>query len=362
MSVVRVARRVASVALLAVAAIAGTATPASAHGIGGTSPTNYASKVTRITPVEPGVHAETIDLGNRLRLTNESARDVIVVGYDGEPYLRVGPRGVFENGRSPATYLNRSLTPTTKVPASADSKAAPEWRKISDGRVATWHDHRAHFMGTDAPPEVRRAPDARHVLDRWVVPMLYGNEQVGVEIRGTLTWIPPPSPWPSVLLALLVAALVIGVGRTRHWRTVLAVGTGALVACALAHAIGNWAESSAAFGTKASESIYSIAGVALGVLALGWMWRRGTEAAVPFVLVASVFLLVAGGLADISTLGHSQVPSSLPPAIARIVVACTIGLGIGLAATAAMRLRVISPPRPSDAVRVRTPGSAPVTS
>ncbi len=127
------------------------------------------------------------------------------------------------------------------------------------------------------------------------------------------------------------------------------------------HAIGNWAESSATFGTKASESIYSIVGIGLGVLALGWMWRRGADAAVPFVLVASVFLLVAGGLADVSTLGHSQVPSSLPPVIARIVVACTIGLGVGLAATAGMRLRVISPPRPPrpprDAVRAGAPGA-----
>ena len=71
------------------------------------------------------------------------------------------------------------------------------------------------------------------------------------------------------------------------------------------------------------------------------------DAAVPFVLIAAIFLLVAGGLADISTLGHSQVPSSLDPTVARVAVALTIGLGTGLALAAALRLRVISP-RPAD--------------
>src|SRR5262245_36113146 len=108
------------------------APPAAAHGIGGTQPTNYASKVTRVAPDLPGVQVETIDLGNRLQLTTDSRREVVVLGYDDEPYLRVGPRGVFENTRSPATYINRTLTPSAP-PKSADSSAPPEWRRVSDG-------------------------------------------------------------------------------------------------------------------------------------------------------------------------------------------------------------------------------------
>ena len=83
---------------------------------------------------------------------------MVVLGYDGEPYLRVGPRGVFENRRSPATYLNRSRIPTTKPPKSADSSAAPVWHRVSSGTTATWHDHRAHYMGTSEPPAVQRDP------------------------------------------------------------------------------------------------------------------------------------------------------------------------------------------------------------
>ncbi len=102
------------------------------------------------------------------------------------------------------------------------------------------------------------------------------------------------------------------------------------------------------------ESAYSIGGILLGVLGLVWMWRKGVEAAVPLVLVATIFLFVAGGLADVTTLGNSQVPSTFSAAFARLLVAVTLGLGAGLAAAAALRLR------PAPTQPVRRSGTQPV--
>ena len=360
----RARRGVAMVgALLAVicGVLVALAPPAAAHGIGGTQPTNYETTITRVDPAVRGLHVDAIDLGNRLELRNDTGHDVTVLGYDDEPYLRVGPRGVFENVKSPATYLNRSLTITAAPPRSADAKAAPRWRRVSDGQVARWHDHRAHWMGGDAPPEVQRAPDQRHVIDRWVVPLRAGGRDIAV--HGVLAWEPPPSPWPAVVTAVAVAAVVIGLSRTRRWRTVLVVALVALVACATAHTVGLWAASTAGFGTTLTESLYGIAGIALGVVALVWAGRRGVDAAVPLVLVASVFLLVAAGLGDVATIGHSQVPSSLAAPIARFVVTAAIGLGIGLSVASALRLHASSP-RGARHVHPDTsaPASTPVTS
>jgi hypothetical protein len=216
-------------------------------------------------------------------------------------------------------------------------------------------------MGTQTPGPVRADPDRRHVLDRWTVELRDGDREVLV--RGVLAWEPPPSPWPSVAIAVVVAALLIGASRTRWWRATLVVALAVLVVCALLHAVGHWGASSEDLATKAGESIYSFAGIALGVVALVWAWRRGVDAAVPFVLVAAVFLLVAGGLADIATLGHSQVPSTLAPVVARLAVSLTIGLGTGLAVAAALRLRIVTPPRPSpEASGHPSPARAPVTS
>ena len=73
------------------------------------------------------------------------------------------------------------------------------------------------------------------------------------------------------------------------------------------------------------------------------MWRKGVESAVPIVLVGTIFLFVAGGLADVTTLGNSQIPSTLAPWFARLLVTLTLGLGAGLALAAAFRLRQLPP-------------------
>jgi hypothetical protein len=82
---------------------------------------------------------------------------------------------------------------------------------------------------------------------------------------------------------------------------------------------------------------------------------------VPLVLVATIFLFVAGGLADVTSLGNSQVPTTLPAWTARVLVSVTMGLGAGLALAAAFRLR---PPPAKPAPRRRPPArrEAPVTS
>jgi hypothetical protein len=198
------------------------------------------------------------------------------------------------------------------------------------------------------------------VIERWTIPMRAGDRAVAV--RGVLAWAPPPSPWPAVLVAVALAALVIGWSRTRHWRAVLVVALGALVGCSAAHTVGHWAAGTAGFGTTLSESLYGIVGVALGVVALVWAARRGVDAAVPLVLVASVFLLVATGLADIASIGHSQVPSSFPATVARLVVTSTIGLGVGVAVAAALHLRTSQPPRARRPTARERARATPVTS
>jgi hypothetical protein len=92
----------------------------------------------------PGLTMRVVDRGDQLALTNVTERDIVVLGYEGEPYLRVGPRGVFSNQRSSATFLNRDRFPTIQLPAQVNPKAAPVWRRVGGGRTVTWHDHRAH--------------------------------------------------------------------------------------------------------------------------------------------------------------------------------------------------------------------------
>jgi hypothetical protein len=353
-------RRAALLLTALVVGIVGvTAAPAGAHGLGGLSPTNYESVLRSVSPSAPGVHVRVTDLGTKVELTNDGTREVVVLGYAGEPYLRVGPKGVFENTRSPATYLNRSATITGAPPKSADPKATPTWRRVSSGNSARWHDHRTHFMGGADPPEVASHPDQRRVVDNWEIPMRVGTTDVVA--RGQLIYVPPPSLWLWVVGALLVAALVVGLSRTRVWRTVFVVALALLTLTEILHVIGLWDASTASFGTKLGQSAYSLAGIALGLLGLGWIWRKGAESAVPLVLVATIFLFVAGGLADVTSLGNSQVPSTFSAGFARLLVTLTLGLGAGLAVAAAWRLRPAPTARP-PARRPRLRPAASVTS
>jgi hypothetical protein len=353
----RFVRGVVIAATGAIAVVVVAAQPAAAHDVPGIKPSNFETTVRGTTPRVAGLIVRPIDLGNELELRNDTGADVVVLGYQGEPYLRVGPRGVFENRRSPATYLNRTRDGKTRVPGDADPAAAPEWNRLASGTVARWHDHRAHWMGTDDPPEVARAPDQRHVVDHWSLQLRRGTQDVTV--AGDLLWLPGPSPWGWVLGALAITLALVALSRTPVWRWVLAGALGIVVVSETAHVVGTWNATSAAFATKIGASVYSIGGIALAVVALVWLVVRPPYNAIPAVLFAGLIVAFAGGLADLTTLTHSQLPTDVPADVARLEVALALGLGAGLAASAALRLRppASSDDRPSAKIREPSPVS-----
>ncbi|MBV8951310.1 MAG: hypothetical protein JOZ99_10575, partial [Actinobacteria bacterium] len=323
------ALRAAVLVLASAFALVVNATPAWAHGVSGLQPTNYRTTVRGIVPAVPGVQVRAVDLGGKLQLTNTTATDVVVLGYSQEPYLRVGPEGVFENTWSPAVVLNRVTVPTGPAPPPPVPGRAPVWRQISTGHSATWHDHRAHWMGGAAPPEVSRDPAHRHVvIPGWTVPLVYG--QRAVNATGDVSWIPGPSPWPWLAGALAIAVAVFAGARTRRWPLVLAVALAFLVVGESVHIAGLWGASTASTLSKTGSSLYSMGGCMIGLGALAILLRREPNDATPVVLIAAVFLLIAGGFADITSLTRSQLPSTLPQPLARGVVMGALGLGFGL--------------------------------
>ena len=89
-----------------------------------------------------------------------------------------GPDGVFQNRRSPATYLNADRQGTRAIPPEADPTAEPEWEQISTGQVARWHDHRTHWMGGLKPPGVQSDPDRRQTVAPWEVVLRQGDTEL----------------------------------------------------------------------------------------------------------------------------------------------------------------------------------------
>ena len=302
-----------------------------AHGVAGYSPTNFKTTLESVTPRVPGLELRVIEAGSRLELENRTGEEALVVGYQDEPYLRVGPEGVFENGRSPATYLNASRQGRGAVPGSADPKAAPEWRKVSSEPVARWHDHRVHWMGGQNPPAVRREPGERHtVIADWVVPIRQGNTTVTAS--GDLLWIPGPSPWPWLAVATVLFAATLFVNRRLRGSTIALVFGGLLVVDII-HAAGTGFSVADSLGTQlgrvVGSSPLSVIGWVMGAIAL-WQFGAGRVQALPVAGAAAALVASSGGIADLADLSRSQVPFAWGTGLARLAVATSLGVGLGV--------------------------------
>jgi hypothetical protein len=363
------ARIVALVASSAVAIVCFDASAAAAHSASGPRPTNYRTTLESVSPRVPGVAVRVVDLGNKVELTNRTATDVIVLGYYQEPYLRVGPSGVYENLRSPATYLNRSRTGDTPIPEIAKGTGAstrPQWHRVSGAHTARWHDHRVHWMGSSPPAAIRAAPDTFHTINpQWTLVFRYGPREIVA--HGRLDWVPGPSGWPWLpfALGLFVLGLVATRGNARGPLIAAIVG---LVAVDAAHAIeGEVARAGSAVGKTVQffgDNWVSLIVWALAAATIWAVWRvhaattlgpptpesrataarasgsapgRRPEAFFGVLLVGAMVALVSG-LTDLAYLWKSQLLTVGPAAVARAEVAAALGLGLGLATGAFLRL------------------------
>ncbi len=316
------------------------AAPASAHTISGPKPTNFRSTVVSVTPPAPGVDVSIVDLGAKIQLTNHTNREVLVLGYEGEPYLRVGPQGVFENINSAATYLNTTVKGGV-VPGdvNTDPTATPNWKKISDGNTARWHDHRAHWMGGSLPPQVQAQPDQFHRIGIGLITFEQSNTKHAIGIA--LDWVPGPSPvpWIPVLVIGFVGALVL-VGFMHRERIVAGVIAALVVVDAL-HAIAfevarpgsPLAKTAQFFG----QSFVSIIVWIIAIPTVIGLWRRRAEAMYG-VLFVGVMIALVGGATDAPSLWKSDLPPAGPAWATRLEVALSLGVGAGLAIGALVQI------------------------
>jgi hypothetical protein len=180
---------------------------AAAHGGGGSR--GYTSTITSVSPERDGLDVEVRESDDRLYLRNGTGTTVVILGYEGEPYLEFRTDGVYQNSRSPATYLNDDRFGEVDLPATADPKAPPAWERVSPRSSFEWHDHRIHWMSETPPPKVAAAEDRPHHVFDWTVPGTMGREKL--QIAGSLDYAPPPGQsFPVLLLVPLVALAVLG--------------------------------------------------------------------------------------------------------------------------------------------------------
>ncbi len=339
------------------------APPASAHSVAGVSATNFQTTLRSVSPAVPGLEVKVVEAGSRLEVENRTGQELLVIGYKEEPFLKIGPDGVFENKLSTTTYISRSRKGGTPPPEAEQARVGDtDWAKVSSEPIARWHDHRIHWMGNPAgPPEVRNDPDKRHVIKmspnepQWSVPMRLGTQEIAA--KGDLVWQPGPSPLPWFALIAASLAVVVVLARRPGWAASLAAVTAVLLAVDAFHVLGLGLANAGGLGTQLTKSItqspFQPLAWAVGILAIVWL-RRGRPDGLSLAAVAGLQIAFLGGIADLGNLSRSEVPFGFAADLARLAVALSVGLGFGLALAAVLRAAgVFGParnPAPDDAL------------
>jgi hypothetical protein len=294
-ALVRAGLLAAVVALLLPAAAA----PAFAHAGGLTSAPSEA-RVLAVEPPVPGLDVQAVEFGARLRLVNGTAVPVVV-----EP-----------------------------LPGSALSGLPT----VAPGERAWWSDPRI----TAAAARDRPAGDRLG----WAVPLQVGDE--AVTIHGEQYWPPPPPAglWWSVALAALAGPALAGVlGAGRRWGAVtLAVAAGVVAVAHLLHVVGSALvpEDRGFAAMLLSAAGYALLGWPLAA-AGAWLTLRGRPAGPLLCCAAGGLFAIVIAPVDAFTLSDAVVPFAWGATFDRVLVAATLGGGLGVAAAGVAVLRRTAP-------------------
>jgi hypothetical protein len=287
---------------IAVAALAAPA-PAGAHLRTSRDAVDYRASVLPLdAPLRVRVYRADLALG----LSLVGAHRVVVLGYLGEPFLRLEPEGAFVNAASPTAAGAKLVRP--HPPSSR-----PLWQLHSQRPTVIWHDARVRGL----PHGVMHGA--------WRIPLLADGRRTHLE--GTIERVPAPSAWPWLVVgAAFAGALALALRRKSLIRPVTVwlgvLGTAAALVSAAGFATastasqGAWIEganeavvalAAAVFLVRGSSNTRALAGGFLGLLAL------------------------AVGLTKLPVFLHGIVLSALPGDLARLAVVIAIAAGAAAA-------------------------------
>jgi hypothetical protein len=300
--------------LLAAALLAGAFAPATAagHARSGISATDYVVTLDPLLATAASAVSAQVAPGDQsLSLTVEDDHTVVVLGYEGERFLRLGVGGVSVDESAP-TALAAGLV--ERVPVSG-----PAWTTASDGRTVTWHDERVR----------RLAPGAEQAT--WTIPLLVDGEPVSLHGQVRRVAAPALGPWVALAGSFAALAALLLLLRRRAPLETAAVALAALSALAvIATAAGFAVASEASAGTwveSANEIV--LAAVGLAVLAVGSTQARIAASALLGLLGITVALL------DLGVLRHGVVLAAPPADAVRATVIVALGAGTAALLTAA---------------------------
>nr|BFE66271.1 hypothetical protein GCM10020063_107970 [Dactylosporangium thailandense] len=283
--------------------------PAAAHGADAPVAVDYVVRVASVSV--SGVEVRAVEGGARLELVNRSGREVVVLGLQGEPFLRVSDHGVEENRQSPTWFASRSIGGSA---TGGNATAAPEWHLVVGEPRVRWHDERARELPARA----------------WSVPLLIDGREPGI-VRGTVAAAPAPQTgwwWAGGLLGAVVVGLV---WRLRTVLAVVAVGGGVVASVWIVQSAGLAASPADGVGVQVLARLWPLV-AAVGVVAAGVLSLFKRVDIV--VAIAGACLAVMVGVGDSAVFRYGTLAG---PAWGRWGVVVALAVGAGLAVAGGLR-------------------------
>lgn len=317
------------------------AAPAAAH-VRAVEASNMSSEIRSVPEVE-GVTWHVYAGGQLVSLRSDGPSTIVVHGYEGEPYLRIGPAGVQENRNSPATYLNSDRYGDVALPPRADPEAPPVWRAVTSRSEYVWHDHRTHWMSPELPAAVREAPgDEQHILD-WVVPLTIDGAKA--ELRGELSWVPHAGRtwWWASLAGAMLLALVAGLRLHRPVRIAAGI-VGSIAGANAIHLIDEIVARPQHWLDILGGFLHTGLFVLLGIAAAVWV-LRGQDGPRLALGIGAGGIAFHQGVLQFGLLGAMSVDTVWPVALLRVLVIASLASAT-FAIAAIARRPVWDPERP----------------
>jgi hypothetical protein len=286
--------------------------PAAAHVRSGVVAVDYRAHLVLLSPeLRAALAARVYQSDRAIQLDVRDDHSITVLGYLGEPFLRLDPRGLGVNATSPTAASAKLLSTTERVGGSGVL-----WRERPGRRSVVWHDART-----------RGVPHGNAVTS-WTIPLVVDGRRAS--LLGSTEHERRPSVWPWLVACGLAVAVLLGaLAAERRRPGVLSevaqaaalVAVAAMAASAIGFAAARYASGFTWFVT-ADELALATVGVAILV--------RGTELARDGAAAGLGLLALFGAGIGGAVLFHGVVLSALPASAARAAV--TVGFAAGAVA------------------------------
>lgn len=131
-------------------------------------------------PEVDGVSVQLLEGGTAgLFLTAAADREVVVLGREGEPFLRFVDGMVEANTQSPSWYDSGRATRLADDAPPLDPSVTPDWQAVSSSPRFGWLESRSLYGRGTVDEDLNRSAVSQDLVD-WEVPLLVDGERYSV--------------------------------------------------------------------------------------------------------------------------------------------------------------------------------------